>query len=83
MNSEQSTTDESMNGGGSKPAKSTDLASAQMQSFYQAQLREYSLMKMYSRSGKNTQNQHYEFMQAAAVERYNNLDESEKVKPKV
>ena len=40
-------------------------------------------MKMFSRSGKNTQNQHYEFMQAQAEERYNNMDESQRVQPKV
>ena len=84
MKEEASTTDESMNDESyQKPKKASDLASPKMQAMYQAQLRKHSLMPMYSRSGKNTQNQHYEFMQAAAVERYNNLDDSQKIKPKV
>ena len=38
---------------------------------------------MYSRAGKNTRNNHFEFMQAHANEKQDNLEESERIKPKV
>ena len=60
-----------------------DLASPKMQQMYHEQLKEFSLRHMYSRAGKNTRNNHFEFMQAHAREKQENLDECDRTKPKV
>ena len=40
-------------------------------------------MKMFSRTGKNTVNNHFEFVKAASKQRESQLNEQEMVKPKI
>ena len=42
--------------------RQNDLASPNMQRLYYEQLKDFSLRHMYSRAGKNTRNNHFEFM---------------------